>query len=159
MTLIDKQLNATVNNEYAYLFYLINPVSGANNVVVSSSSVSIRSVSASYHGVRQTSQPDASSKATTTATTSQTLGTTIVTGNSWLVSFAQGDAAAPTAGTGVTSVRGTETNVRVGDSNAGLGTGVNSMTWTNGSNMTFNVIQASIAPAPDAGGAFLFNMV
>src|SRR5688572_17175370 len=75
LTLIDKQQNA-VANEWAYLFELVAPAPGANDIVVSaSSSVAIRCVAASYTVARQIGQPDASSKATSTATTSQALAT------------------------------------------------------------------------------------
>ena len=52
MTLVDKQAGTSTN--YSYLFYLINPATGANNVVVSaSSSTTIYSGAVSYTGAKQ----------------------------------------------------------------------------------------------------------
>lgn len=162
MTLIDKQM--TTGGSYSrwhYLYYLIAPATGANNVVISASSASYRLLasSASYTGAKQTAQPDASSKATTDAVTSQALATTVVADDSWLVSSGVAVLDTIAAGTGVTLRTGGNTfTTKIGDSNADLAPGSNSMTWTTGVSSPFNVIQASFAPSIDSGGgSFLLN--
>ena len=70
-------------DRYVYLYYLVNPASGANNIVISSSPDDfIAGCGASYNGVKQTGQPDASQ--TTTAynlTINNTL--TTIANNCW----------------------------------------------------------------------------
>lgn len=153
MTLVDKQQMAGAATRYAYLFYLLNPDSGTNDIVISASpSHNIRSDHASYTGVKQTGQPDASSKATNASTTDLTNSTTVVLPDSWIVSFGQAINAVPVAGTGLTS-RGTEgINCRIADSNGGLAVGAQAMHWTRGAADSINSIQASFAPEPDGGG-------
>lgn len=71
------------SNAYIYLFYLVNPATGANNAVISQSgSGNIDGVVASYTGARQTGVPDGSASATSTsATATMSLNTTA--DNSW----------------------------------------------------------------------------
>lgn len=152
MTQINKQASVSTN-EYLYVYGLVAPASGTHDIVFSSSnSVVIRSVNESLIFARPL-QPDATSKDTQN-TTSLTVSTTINTVNSWLLSVAQGDAATPTAGTGVVQVRATQNNVRLGDSDGPLSAGSHSMTWTNGAAINLNVINISIA-AGSAGNFFI----
>lgn len=136
-------------DQYGYCYYLVNPASGANNVVVSmSESATIRGLSLSYTGVKQTGQPDASGKKTTQGTTSITNAVTTVADNSWLVVGASGhDVGAPVASTGVTSRYSIDGVTMVGDSGAAITpAGSFSQTLTSGSNEKFNMLQISISP-------------
>lgn len=135
------------------LWYLVNPASGANNVVCTSSgSVSgtnYNSLAVSYTGASQTGQPDGSAKANGASTTlNQSVTTTA--DNSWVVGAAISGAGAPTASTGVTS-RGNIGFCRIGDSNAPkTPAGSYSMTYTTGSADNWGLIMASFSPVAAA---------
>lgn len=155
MTLVDKQVNGS-NNEYCYLFYLIAPATGANNVVVSASgSTSIGSLASSYTGVRQSGQPDSSNKKTQATTASITQSTTVVTNNSWVIGMAQAANGQPTAGAGVTSrAAAVGENNRIGDSAGNQAPGAYSMTFAGGGSWEFNLVMASFKPASSGIIAF-----
>jgi len=162
MTFVDKQLTTGIYARYQYLFILVNPATGANNIVISANTASFRliSSSASYSGAKQTGQPDASGKKTTEGVTSQELSTTTVADNCWVVSGGVAVLETIAASTGVTLRSGGNSfNTRVGDSN-GVKTpaGAYSMTWTTSSSSPFNVIQASIAPAAPLNTSAMFAM-
>ena len=146
MTLVDKIVNG-VPNEWTYMFYLLNPSSGTNNVVVTaSSSTTIRGLGVSYTGVLQSGQPDSKNEATAQGA-SHALSTTTVLDNSWVVGMAQGDDATPGAGTGVTS-RATVGGSRIGDSNGPkTPAGSYSMTFTGGASTRINIEMASFSPS------------
>lgn len=137
----------TGNGESAYLYYLINPPTGAHNVVVSTNtSTDIRSSSASYVGSRQINQPDASNKNTLAGTPgSITTSVTTTVDNCWLVSYCQSNSGALSAGTGTTS-RNASATQSIGDSNGAKSpAGAYSMQWT--ATHGFNMIIASITPS------------
>lgn len=71
-----------------HLYYLINPTTGANNVVATRSGTSndFHAWALSYTGVKQTGQPDADSKATTLTGT-----VTTVADNCWGIMVARAD--------------------------------------------------------------------
>jgi hypothetical protein len=88
------------SSQRGYLYYLLSPSTGANNVVVSSSSADIQSRAISYTGVTSvgangTFTPNAS-------TTTAAISVTTTANNSWLVAGARNFAAAVTAGSGTT---------------------------------------------------------
>lgn len=123
MTLIQKITgNAT---RYLYSFYLINPASGAHNVVITSSgSTAIGGNAASYAGAKQSGQPDASTSASKTATSSPaTWSITSVADNCWSVLATLGaNNVVPVASTGST-LRGTNTtyaDAKIFDSNSAI---------------------------------------
>lgn len=93
----------------ASLWYLINPATGSNNVVVSrSGSGTVQGASSSYTGVRQNSIPDATNSNQTSAT-SISVATTTVADNCWVV-------AGGTCGNGGLS-NGTATTMRQSGTN------------------------------------------
>lgn len=93
----------TGGNIYNYLFYLIAPATGTNNVVVSSNSNSlITAVSASFTGAKQSSQPDASG--TNSGASPLTTSLTSVADNCWGIMLAQDNNGSLTAGTGATKI-------------------------------------------------------
>lgn len=149
-TLINKLL---ASGDYTYLFNLVAPATGANNVVVSITiSLSVLSESVSYSGAAQSGQPD-SQNATKVdnSGTSLTTSTTVVASNCWLVGHGRWDAGGIGAGTG-TTFRKTQANTGSGffDSNGTVGTGSQSLqiTGTALSGGTSGVLNiASIAPA------------
>ena len=161
MTAVTGSPKANGTSSQAWLFYLINPATGANNVVVSwTGSTYMRSISASYTGAKQSAQPNAHNEANATGTTITTTATS--TENScWNISFVAGDGAtAFTASTGVTSVRdsgsGLSNICALGDSNGGkTPAGSYSMTWTSAS-QGIVALQAAIADAtPVSSSGFL----
>lgn len=88
MTLITKKSAVGGTNNTIYLYYLINPTTGNNNVVISRSGTGyIGGVSASYTGVKQSSQPDAYASSTNTLNTSITQTVTSIANNCWGVAI------------------------------------------------------------------------
>ena len=81
------------SGRYSYLWYLVNPASGANTVVVNwDSSVSAMSgTAASYTGVLQTSPVEATSSATTNTNKTATGTVTTISDNSWVVFSARNE--------------------------------------------------------------------
>lgn len=70
----------------SYLWYLIAPATGANNVIVSLSwSASVIAKVASYTWVKQSAQPDAFSLWWPTTTTSYSQSVTTIADNSWAI--------------------------------------------------------------------------
>ncbi len=67
-------------------YYLINPTTGANNIVAtwSAAPYNMTGIGASYTGAKQTGQPDSSNTGTGTGTT-LTIATTVVASNCWTV--------------------------------------------------------------------------
>lgn len=101
MTFINK--TDGVNNRWSYLYYILNPTTGANNVVITfSSSHWIQSGCVEYTGV-QDIDANTTNESTISVTTLTTSVTTTVD-NSWTVLFECGYSGGndPTAGTGST---------------------------------------------------------
>lgn len=81
-------------------FFLANPTTGTNNVVVSAdTTLFIAAMAASYTGVKQTGQPEANNSGTCTSCTSLSTAVTTVTDNSWTFLFHANSAGTPSAGT------------------------------------------------------------
>lgn len=152
MTLVDKKLQAT-DNHYVYLYYLIAPTSGSNNVVIScSESATIGGCAASYAMVKQSGQPDSFNDGTAISASSIAISTTVVLPQCWLISLCDTALVGlSSAGTGTTQ-RATDTHtMNLGDSNGTVSTGSQSMTWTGGPGEDFVQIIASFAPANTGG--------
>lgn len=132
----------------SYLYYLLDPPLGTNNVVVScnTSTNYIRSISASYTGVLAV---DAHTRSSTDSTTSMTTTVTTTQDNCWNVSMITSDGAlAFSAGAGVGAIRGvvSPTILYIGDTNAvKTPAGAQSMTWTSGA-QGVSTIQLSMSP-------------
>lgn len=137
----------------AYLYRLIGPATGANNIVVSRSSGYISCTAASYTGVAQNTTDTVTSTATTGAGTATSLTATVVTtaANSWTVAALANNGGTPSAGSG-TYLRQIGHNVAnaLFDSNGALSTGSNSLISTlAGANAMCLVIEG-FAPAAAA---------
>lgn len=90
-------------SRWSYVYTLINPATGANNVNITTSSATyVGGTSQSYTGCRQTSQPDVVGTPLNTASTTVDTTLTTITDNSWLIGSYNG-ARAYTAGSGTTS--------------------------------------------------------
>lgn len=132
-----------------YFFYLLNPASGTNNVVVTANSSAdvIDGASASYTGVSQSGFPDASGSSGVQTTATITQAVTTIADNCWLVGAGWGNTAVG-AGTGTTERSKTSDN-RCGifDSNgAKTPPGSFSLQVTNSSADNGGLIVASLAP-------------
>lgn len=158
--------NFTNTTERMYGFYLINPSTGANNVVVSSSS-STRwaQLAASYTGVKQSGQPDAyTTKSETSGVTSISNTITTIADNCWSV-VGGGDTSGTVldASTNITSRTTTSNIARLGDSNGAITPAGNlTQTFTSGISQRLSMMQVSISPAISAsstGPSFLINFV
>jgi hypothetical protein len=145
------------NNQETSLWYLDNPASGANDVVVTwSGSVDFgAAASASYTG-KTTIGIDAHNTAqnTSTSTNSPACNVNVVKSDCWLVAFGYSRlAGAPTAGTGTTVRQDNGVGHVIGDSNGVVGTGNQSLAFVTGSAVTWpGVVSLSFSEA-NAGGA------
>lgn len=163
MTLIDKkQMGA---DRFFYLWYLVAPATGANNIVATSSNSQIlRAASASYTGASQTGVPDASTTNNVEGTLSITTSVTTVADNSWLVMVARNSGAEDiTAGASTTlrTLIDPDTSEAIFDSNAAkTPAGSHSLVATKtATNRDWITVMASFAPpAPPvvAGGNPMF---
>lgn len=149
MTLANKRQDNAGNNCYIYLFYLVNPSTGANNVVVSASAtpnIQMCAASASYTGVSQTGQPDSNTNKSSTSAT-MTMTTTVVASNCWLVG-ATSNFRATSASTGTTNRQQVAGDpFTISDSNGTVGTGSQSLVWTQSDGTISAQTIASFSPA------------
>lgn len=135
------------SDRWVYLFYLVNPTTGTNNVVVSASaSIAIQGMSSSFTGVNQTGQPDASTTNTTGASVSHLIGTlTTVAANCWTVAIYKSMATVVAAGTG--TARQNQNSTLIFDSNGPIGTpGSSTLQGNSNSNSNQAIVMASFAP-------------
>jgi hypothetical protein len=89
MTLSDSMVNNGGPNAYLSLWYLINPATGTNNIIVTNSGAgnTVSACSASYTGASQTGVPDAhGTNSQASGSTSYTWGLTSIANNCWIVS-------------------------------------------------------------------------
>jgi hypothetical protein len=145
------------SDRFYYLYYLLNPASGANTVQITAFNAHyLFGASASYTGVQQSGQPDAMNSNSGTATGSLTTSVTTVADNSWVVMFGvvSNDDGTLAAGTGATERVATDFNAgALFDSNASkTPAGSYSMTWTTpGSSYNKGSLLVSFSPAGGGG--------
>jgi hypothetical protein len=147
MTEVDRvSFNSNCNR--MWLFMLVNPASGTNNVVVTPSSTveAFRCATVSYTGARQTDQPDSSNNESQSASTTHDISTTVVTDDSWAIAvFGTGAGQTLSAGTGTTKRTTESMFFAIGDSNGTLEAGSRTLEMTSNSD-TSGMIIASFAP-------------
>lgn len=143
MTLVDRRsISAT---EFVYLYYIINPASGTNDIVISRTTSGFTGGnSASYTGAQQSGIPDAS----TTNSGASPLATSITTiaDNCWaVIAFTNGSGnfGGITGGTARQSTSGRG----IADSNAAITPAGNKTITIDGSGGTIWAVMASFAPA------------
>lgn len=129
------------------LWYTLTPTAGVTNIVVTRDTASglIRGDATFYTGMRQSAQPDAFTTSSASAVSTLTTTLTVVADGSWTVLAARNTAGNYSAGTG-TTLRSAVGNPVMGDSNAALSSGANSMSVTSAS-ATHMGIMASFAPS------------
>ncbi len=153
MTLACKVQGGAANNDvWNYLYYLVAPATGANNIVISkSSSTIIVAASVSYTGVKQTGQPDATQTKFAGVAGSETITITTVADNSWVVIWGRTQNSI-TAGTNVTARVGTGTTILLGDSNGVVHpAGSFGQTLTDAGATSWGLLQMSFSPATSTG--------
>jgi hypothetical protein len=157
MTLIDKQDHTDGSFPgYTYLYYLSNPASGANNVVVSySGSHVIRSSSASYTGV-SLAIPDNKTKGSASGANALTLSLTPVANNCWTI-MVIGSYQNASASTNFTSRNAQSSREMLGDSNGAITPPASfGMTVTSSGNAYVRGVMASFAPSTPSGFMLMF---
>lgn len=145
-------------SEYQYLYYLVNPSTGTNNIVVSTSNTldSFGMSSASYTGVNQIGQPDSYVTSPVTADTQVTTTTTTIADNCWLAGFFTVDTVgAWIAGANTTLRDGTINEIFVDSNGAKTPVGVYSLVATHALGQCSGQM-ISISPAlSNVGNMFL----
>ena len=149
MTLVNKL--AAAASRYAYIFYLVAPATGANNVVLTASSSSALGGNASsYTGASQTGQPDASSSQTIGASPVNNSVTTVAD-NCWSILTQLNNQLTPSVASTNSTLRGgntTFTDAQIFDNNTAITpAGSYTMTTTNPDDGDYIYLMASFAPA------------
>lgn len=144
-----------------FIWILVNPTSGANDVVISlGASSNIRGQALSYTGAKQSAQPDASVFTRSATVTTLTGTITTVADNCWAIVFAfQENGNDLTASTNVTSRRNTPAYIQSGDNNADITPAGNLSQTVTAASGDIRISQISIAPvlaaAENRGYAFI----
>ncbi|CAB4177308.1 hypothetical protein UFOVP998_9 [uncultured Caudovirales phage] len=153
MTLVNKLQMPGGSARWSYLYYLIAPATGANNVIISASGVqSIAGASASYTGAKQTGQPDASNTASSGSANALTASVTTVANQSWTVYGTLNDQGAATMGAGATQRQSSIYGQALSDSNAAITPAGSTSQTHNKTGAAWVGLIASFAPAPADGG-------
>ena len=136
----------TNSGQTVRFYYLVNPPTTSSAYAVSGATDGIQIYVELFSGASTTSPID-SNNTGTSATTNITLSTTVVASNCWLMSFFRcfGSGINDNAGGAGTTLRQTIASSSIGDSNATVGTGSQSMSWTGGRQTSHGFI-ISIAP-------------
>jgi hypothetical protein len=149
----------TARSEYATLWYLAAPATGANTFAGNySASLNGRLVAMSYTGCKQTGIPDATASAES-ATSPLSVNITTVANNSW-VAFSAYSQRLITASTNSTVRQGSSTQCAAGDNNGAV-TPAGSYTMTlqySGATAGNVTVLASFAPATGNTSNFLTFM-
>ena len=137
-----------------YVYYIINPATGTNDIVASLSSSRFTKVSGlSVTGALQSGVPDGQDLITAGPTTSISVVPTVVASNCWVFSFVGNDANnAMTGSTGINAVATQVGNSYYwGHSNGTVSTGAYTTTWTCSSQ---RLAEISLSIAPVAASIF-----
>lgn len=133
------------------LWYLVAPSTGSNTIAVDSGGNNgVSGFATSFTGVSQTSPIDSSNvNNNAVGTNSLTVSTTVVGSGCWLVGGCSNNSGTGVGGGTGTTVRNDNAfGVAMGDSNAIVGTGSQSLIFTFATSNLFRGIVASIAPTP-----------
>jgi hypothetical protein len=146
------------NGRYSYFFYILSAATGTHNIVCSASSADAFGITAaSYSGVSNTGQPDASTTNSSSAQANLTTSVTTVADNSWtiLAEFAYDGGSTPTAGAGSTrrAVNSSFGTTGLFDSNGPITpAGSTSMNTERTFTVSIGHIMASFKPDVGGGG-------
>ena len=144
----------SVGGVKTFLFYLIAPTTGTNNIVATlGTSTKVASGATSYTGAKQSGQPDSSTATFDDATLTFIVSTTVIAPDCWLVGGTRmQDGLAEPSGLGTTTrtedpTTGAGQKTVVSDSNGTVGTGSQSLQWLQGGLDNISGVVASIAPS------------
>lgn len=133
-----------------YLFYLVGPATGTNDVEITTSSSigGVQARSVSYTGVSQTGQPDATNTNSSTGGTTIAVNVTTIADNCWVVGFCNSDTDALSAGSGTTLRNGGANAAHAMFDSGGVvhPAGVKTLNVTCGSTGDLAMIAASFKP-------------
>lgn len=148
MTQVATALHAS--DRRIWLYALIAPASGANNIVITLSSAPDHywAMAADYAGVSQTGQPDGMDSGT--GSMSVTASPTVVNANSWVVAFGRESTGTSPGWTNVTALQ-SNGGIHLADSNADVSAGSYTVTFAPGASF-LALIGAAISPAGAGGG-------
>lgn len=144
---------AAGSGERLYLYYIVAPATGANNIVATAAGRNIVLRATSYTGANQTGQPDGSdTTGFTSSVTSIVNDITTTADNCWMVVFARNDTADFTASTNTVIRNASNRNIAIADNNTSITpAGAYSMTMTMSSSRAGSVA-ASLSPYAVASG-------
>ena len=162
--LVKVMCTGAANNQWLYIYGMLNPPTGTANIVASSTSVYTYIAACSYSGVN--ALPSITSTAVTSGATSL-LGTlTTVATDSWLVGFTYSNSAPPTAGTSTVlrQQTGTYAGQWIIDSGTGQGSsGSKSLTITQSPSAFMAMVLCAIEPLSSGTSpnypSFLLNFI
>jgi hypothetical protein len=159
MTLADTGVHYVGGGQYVTLWYLVNPASGNNNVILTAASGIYDLDIVSYAGAAQTGQPDNHTNSTT-GVSSTTFGTTLTTNadNCWAVLIVTTDHGTVITTASATLRTNSSSNVGIYDNNGPV-TPAGSLTMTaqTGTAGGWGTVMASFSPfvAAPVNGNFL----
>lgn len=163
-TAMTELINRAADSGNVYIFGLVNPTSGANNIVVSNAnSVQIFMTCASYTGVHQTHAnafPDTETSGSANST-NQSLSITTSVDQSWTFMNTRTPSRSQTAGSGTTKrvINTTSQDAATSfDSGGGVSTGSNALNYTVSPSQTCYNVMTAFAPAAAAGPANLKSL-
>lgn len=141
------------SNRRLYAFYLINPASSTNDIVITASSTSsFKGHAYSYTGAKQSGQPDSYNGASPSSTTTPSINLTPNLANCWAVIGATNNADDP-SGTSNWSTRLSAGGQASGDSNGIVPASTIAYGMTYGSSVSNAMIAMSIAAANEASAS------
>lgn len=139
---------AASGGRYTYLYLLVAPATGSNNVVISGTgSDYIEGNAASYTGAAQTGQPNVTGTNSTSLATALATSCTTTVDNCWVVLAADGQSGTLTAGSG-TTLRATDLVGAILDSGGAVTpAGAKTLNHNQASSQIMAGVVAAIAPA------------
>lgn len=157
----------TSSSQTAYLYYLVAPATGANNIVASNSTTeNLTIVGMSFTGAKQTGVPDATASAGGSGTAASTNLTTVAD-NSFGVYCSRFNTGTRSAGTGMTIAGGSSLPATGGyTTNAKTPAGTQTMSENSSASAIWGIVAASFAPSTSTDstmvaslGSFVFTGV
>lgn len=136
------------SNRWSYIYYLIGPATGANNIVwtFSAGQDIVFGGAASYTGTNQ-SAIDGSQTDSVSAVTTMTNSQTVTAADSWVNAFFYTTGASITASTGAAFIQTVSDNIAMSDTNGSVSSGTNNQTVTWTGSASGRSLSVSIAPA------------
>jgi hypothetical protein len=152
LTLLDSQKNGT-DGEYVTLWYLNNPASGTNSIVMTaSSSTFIQGRSASYNGVNQSTAIDTSAKNQANSVTTISVTPTSTVDYTWASTVVRSNGGSITNSTNYYGLD--DNSIELGDSRTSLGTSGSKTITAGGPSGKMSIISALLRPVAATASTF-----